>query len=227
MRRASLVPLLLTLLLLPAAALAYGGASRSDRRALGLKEALSVGLVNAVQQLGRVDGFFRNRAIKIPMPKKLEPVEKTLRALGSGKDVDDFVLKMNRAAEKAIPYAEEIFGDALRAMTIQDALKILTGGDTAATEYFRKQTSERLRQSFRPIVVRTMSSAGATRQYKRLTDRYKKLPLAKDLVVDIDEYVLDGSLNGLFTVIGDEERKIRRQPAARVTDLLKEVFGKL
>ncbi len=212
---------------LPVAALAQDGSSREDRKSQGLKEALRVGIGNAVDLAGRVDGFFKNKTIKILMPKKLQTLEKGLRALGAGRDVDDFVLRMNRAAEQAVPEARSIFGDALREMTIQDAVKILTGGDTSATQYFQRQTSDRLRQSFAPIVSRTMNEAGATKQYKKLTDKYRSFPLAKDMVVDIDDYVLDGTLRGLFQVIGDEERKIRREPAARVSRILRDVFGNL
>ncbi len=192
----------------------------------GLKEALKVGTENTVNLTGRTDGYFMNQAIKILMPEKLQTLEKGLRLVGYGPQVDEFVLSMNRAAERAAPQAKQIFWDAIGEMTFDDARKILNGSDMAATEYFRDKTSERLTAAFRPVVDRTMNEFNVTRQYKDLVGRYQAIPFAKTETLDIDGYVVSKSLDGLFYVLGEEERKIRTNPAARVTDLLKEVFAK-
>ena len=198
-----------------------------DRAVLGLREALTVGTRNAVSQTGRVDGFFRDQAIKILMPEKLRPVERTLRAVGAWRQVDGFVLGMNRAAEKAAPQARGIFVDAIRGMSFSDVWGILRGGDTAATDYFRSRTTNRLKSSFRPIVSNSMDQVGATRQYKNLVGRYSNLPFMNRINTDIDGYVVDRALDGLFKVVAEEERDIRRNPAARVSQILRDVFGNL
>ncbi|RMF83864.1 MAG: DUF4197 domain-containing protein, partial [Nitrospinota bacterium] len=185
-----------------------------------------IGTENAVRLTGRPDGFFRNQAIKILMPEKLQTLEKVLRAVGYGPQIDEFVLSMNRAAERAAPFAKEIFWDAIREMSFEDARKILTGGDTAATEYFKAKTSDKLAAAFRPIVEQATNEVGVTQKYKALTQRYQAIPFTKEVVVDLDEYVVTKTLDGLFYMVGEEEKKIRTDPAARVTDLLKEVFGK-
>jgi len=192
----------------------------------GLKEALKVGTENTVKLTGRTDGYFKDQAIKILMPEKLQTLEKGLRLVGYGPQVDEFVLSMNRAAERAAPQAKQIFWDAIGEMTFDDARKILSGSDTAATEYFRAKTSDKLTTAFRPVVDRTMNEFNVTRQYKDLVGRYQAIPFAKSEALDIDSYVVTKSLDGLFHVLGEEERKIRTNPTARVTDLLKEVFAK-
>ena len=201
------------------------GSPSEDKIAAGLKEALDVGTANAVASTGRLDGYFKNEAIKILMPDKLKPVEKGLRAIGRGEDVDAFVMSMNRAAEKAAPQAKAIFKDALAHMTITDAKNILRGGDTAATEFFRTKTSERLTASFRPAVSSALSEVGATKRYKDLVGRYSALPFVNSPSLDLDAHVTGKALDGLFHVLGEEEKKIRKDPAARVTKLLKEVFS--
>jgi hypothetical protein len=173
-----------------------------------------------------MDGYFANQAIKILMPEKLRTLETGLRAVGYGPKVDEFVLSMNRAAERAAPSAKQIFWDAIAAMSFDDARKILSGGDTAATEYFRGKTTDKLTTAFRPIVERATNEVGVTRQYKDLVGRYQAIPFAKSESLDVDGYVVDKALLGLFHVLGEEEKKIRTNPTARVTDLLKEVFGK-
>jgi hypothetical protein len=192
----------------------------------GLKEALKVGTENTVNLTGRPDGYLRNEAIKILMPKTLQKLEKPLRLVGYGPQIDEFVLSMNRAAEKAAPFAKEIFWDAIGQMTFDDARKILGGGDTAATDYFKEKTSGKLATAFRPVVEQAMNEVGVTRQYKELVGRYEKIPFTKSVAFDVDQYVVDKAMDGLFYVLGQEEQKIRKDPAARVTDLLKEVFGK-
>jgi hypothetical protein len=192
----------------------------------GLKEALKVGTEITVKLTGRVDGYFMNEAIKILMPEKLQTLEKGLRLVGYGPQVDEFVLSMNRAAERAAPQAKQIFWDAIGGMTFDDATKILNGSETAATEYFKSKTTDKLTAAFRPVVDRTMNEVGVTRQYKALVAQYQAIPFVKSETADIDQYVVTKSLDGLFHVLSEEERKIRTNPAARVTDLLKEVFAK-
>jgi hypothetical protein len=192
----------------------------------GLKEALKVGTENTVNLTGRLDGYFLNQAIKILMPEKLRNLEKGLRAVGYGPQIDDFVLSMNRAAEQAAPFAKEIFWDAIGEMTFEDARKILSGHETAATDYFKGKTTDKLTAAFKPVVDKAMNEVGVTRQYKDLVGRFQAIPFVKSESFDIDHYVVTKALDGLFHVLGEEERKIRTNPAARVTDLLKEVFGK-
>jgi hypothetical protein len=192
----------------------------------GLKEALKVGTENTVNLTGKTDGYFMNQAIKILMPEKIHNIEKGLRAVGYGPQVDEFVLSMNRAAEKAAPLAKEIFWSAIADMTFDDARKILSGSDTAATDYFKRKTSDKLTTAFKPEVDKAMNEVGVTRQYKELVGKYQTIPFMKSESFDIDHYVVTKALDGLFHVLGEEEKKIRTNPAARVTDLLKEVFGK-
>ena len=192
----------------------------------GLKEALKVGTENTVNLTGRLDGYFLNQAIKILMPEKLRNLEKGLTAVGYGPQVDEFVLSMNRAAEQAAPFAKQIFWDAVGEMTFQDARKILSGHETAATDYFKSRTTDKLTVAFRPVVDQAMNEVGVTRQYKELVGRFQTIPFVKSESFDIDHYVVTKALDGLFHVLGEEERKIRTNPAARVTNLLKEVFGK-
>jgi hypothetical protein len=191
-----------------------------------LKEALQVGTANAVSLTGRTDGYFKNQAIKILMPEQLRTFERGLRAVGYGPQVDELVLGMNRAAERAAPQAKQIFWDAIGAMTIDDARGILDGGDTAATEYFKRTTSEPLTTAFRPIVERAMGEVGVTRQYTELFRRAQSIPFLNVEAFDLDRYVVGKALDGLFHVVAEEEKNIRTNPAARVTDLLREVFGK-
>jgi len=199
--------------------------SLSDERvAAGLREALQVGTGNAVHLTGRLDGYYRNEAIKILMPERLRAIEKALRKVGQGRQVDDFVLSMNRAAERAAPTAQNIFWNAIRQLTFDDARRILRGGDSAATEYFRGKTSDELTAAFRPVVEEAMHEVGATRLYGDLTRRAKSVPFVRIQTMDIDAYVVAKALDGLFHILSEEEQKIRTDPAARVTSLLKEVF---
>lgn len=200
-------------------------AGSSSKVASGLKEALQIGADNSVKLIGRKDGYFGNQAIKILMPANLRPFEKVLRAVGFGPKIDDFVLSMNRSAEAAAPSARKIFRDAILAMTFDDARRILSGGDTAATDYFKSKTTDQLAHAFQPFVEKTMNENGVTQQYKTLTDRYQSVPFARNQNLDINKYVVTKALDGLFYELGDQERQIRRNPAARTTALLKEVFG--
>lgn len=201
------------------------GAGLGDARiGQGLKEALRVGTENAVSLTGRTDGYFANHAIKILMPERLRSLEQGLRLIGQGDRVDELVLGMNRAAEKAAPAARQIFVDAIGEMSIDDGRKILSGTDTAATEYFKGKTTGKLTTAFQPAVQRAMNEVGLARQYKDLLTQAQAIPFFRAEDYDLDRYVVGKSLDGLFHVVGEEERKIRKDPAARTTDLLREVF---
>jgi hypothetical protein len=191
----------------------------------GLKEALRVGTETAVSLTGKTDGYFANQAIKILMPSQLETADKGLHMVGYGPQLDEFVLSMNRAAEAAAPGAKKIFGDAIGAMSIEDARKIWSGGDNAATQYFKSKTSDQLTAAFKPVVDKALNQVGVTRQYKELLGRAQSIPFMKTDSLDIDRYVLGKSLDGLFLVLGEQEKQIRTNPAARTTELLKEVFA--
>jgi hypothetical protein len=204
-----------------------GGGGLGDARiAQGLKEALRVGTENAVGLTGRVDGYFANQAIKILMPERLKSLEQGLRLIGQGDRVDELVLGMNRAAEKAAPFAREIFVDAIGEMSIDDARKILAGPDTAATDYFKGKTTTKLTSAFQPVVERTMNEVGVARQYKDLLGQAQAIPFFRAEDYDLNHYVVGKSLDGLLHVVGDEERKIRTNPTARTTDLLRDVFSR-
>jgi len=194
--------------------------------AAGIKEALAVGTERAVQSLSKPDGYFGNAAVKILMPSSIQKVADVARMAGYQKQVDDFVLSMNRAAEAAAPLASRYFGDAIRDMTLDDARGILTGGDTAATDFFRGKTRDKLYTAFKPIVSQKVGEVGATRAYKDMMGRYETVPMMKSQSLDLDDYVTNKSLDGLFHMVAEEEKKIRTNPAARTTDLLKTVFGK-
>jgi len=194
--------------------------------AKGLKEALSVGTKNAVNSVGKVDGYFGNQAIKILLPDKIRKMADLLGTFGFRKEVDDFVLSMNRAAEKAAPQAAGFFADALKEMTFDDAVGIWKGGNTSATEYFRKKTRDPIYKSFKPVVAESMSEVGVTRSYKNLLGKYESFTFGQSESLDLDNYVTNKALDGLFYTLGEEEKKIRTDPAARVTELLKKVFGK-
>lgn len=191
----------------------------------GLREALSIGTDNAVKLVSRVDGYFGNDLIKIPVPDETKKVMNTLAKMGFKKQVDEFVLTMNRGAEKAAPQAASIFINAIKAMTIEDAGKILLGNDTAATDYFKKKTSDDIYKAFRPVITASLDAVGATRAYKSLMDKTRSMRLLKQTHVDLDHYVTNKAMGGLFLMVGQEERKIRIDPAARTTELLKKVFG--
>jgi hypothetical protein len=192
----------------------------------GLKEALRVGTEHAVASTGTLDGYFGNPLIKILLPKKLQSVEKGLRLAGYGSQVDAFILSMNRAAEQAAPQAKSIFVDAITSMTFDDARRILNGGDTAATDFFKEKTSASLYEAFRPIIDDTLNRVGSVQKYNAMMAQVKQIPFLKSETLEVGDYVTNKALDGLFTVVAEEERRIRQNPAARVTDLLKDVFGR-
>ena len=192
----------------------------------GLKEALSVGTQKAVRLVDQPGGYLNNEAIKILVPQNLRTVEKVARGLGQGAKVDEFVASMNHAAENAAPEAETIFAQAVTEMTIDDARKLLNGGDTSITEYFKSKTSARLAVAFRPHVEAAMSKNGVTQQYQALVGQMSCISLGNGSSMDINTYVVNKALDGLFYMLGQQEREIRTNPAARSTALLKQVFGR-
>ena len=199
----------------------------NDKIVAGLKDALKVSTGKAVAATGKPDGFLKNEAIKILLPPKLQSLGKGLRMVGMGGQVDALEVGMNRAAEQAAPEAKAIFVRGVTKMTFDDARKILSGGsDTAATEYFKRTSSEELTAAFAPIVHKSMENVGVVKQYNQLLQNPMAAPLAKDKSFNLDNYVVGKAMDGLFYMLGEEEKKIRKDPAARTTALLKEVFGK-
>jgi APA family basic amino acid/polyamine antiporter len=199
-------------------------AQNSTDIANGLKEALTKGAVNSTNLLSKPDGFFANAAIKILLPPEAKKIENTLRNLGMGKQVDDAILSMNRAAEDACKNATPIFTNAIKQMTVTDAMGILKGSDTAATAYLQQKTSTELTASFRPVIEKSLESTDATKQWNSLVSTYNKFSLKK-INPDLAGYVTEKSLSGIFTQIAIEEQNIRKNPVARTSDLLKKVFG--
>lgn len=192
----------------------------------GLKQALQVGTERTVAATGQEDGFLGNSLIRIPIPDQLTDVTGTLRSVGLGSYVDELEVGMNRAAEQAAGEAVDVFWDAITRMTVADAFAILEGADNAATEYFRSRTWETLSGRFQPIVQDKMDGVGLAQVYDQVLDLYGSLPLMdKPELVPLDTYVTDKALGGLFTVLAGEEKKIREDPLARSTDLLRRVFG--
>jgi len=191
----------------------------------GLKEALKVGINNTVSSVGKAGGYFNNENIKIPLPEKLDLMDSALRKIGMGAKVDNFVLSMNQAAEAAAPSARDIFLDALLEMNIEDVQKIYLGEENAATSYFKDKTYTNLKDAFKPQVDKALAAYDVTNKYDTLLDKYKTIPFANTAnTLSPDEYVVQKALDGLFFVLGQEEAKIRQDPAARVTDILKKVF---
>ncbi len=199
----------------------------SEQASSGLKDALSRGITTAVSETGRPGGFENNPAIKITMPDKLSSVEKGLRGIGMGSQVDGFEHSMNAAAEQAAPAAKPIFMEALKSMSFADARQIVAGDNTAGTEYFKRTTSTQVSDAFRPIIEKAMSDTGVTEKFGALMGAAPRLPFGKSPTFDINAYVLEKSVDGLFTMMGKEEKQIRTNPAAQVTPLLKSVFGRI
>ena len=203
---------------------AGGELSNSEIRS-GLKEALMVGTVNAVLNVSKKDGYFGREAIKILLPSSIQQYEQPLRAVGFGSQIDAFILSMNRAAEKAAPAAKDLFLDAIRQMTFADAKEILFGADDAATQYFKAKTQDKLFSAFKPTISSSMSEVGVTRQFQNLSTKLQVVSLGQFQVPNLDDYVTNLAIDGLFYMVAQEEMKIRENPAARVTAILQRVFG--
>lgn len=207
--------------LLSGAVMAFAG----DKIADGLKEALQVGVQNAVKKVGVEDGFYKNADVKIPLPDKLKKADELLKKVKAEKYSEDLVKKMNRAAETAAPLAMNIFVDSVKKMQLEDAQKILAGKESEATEYLKRTSSDPLKKELYPIVKESMEKVGAIKSYNDFMDKYASNPLTEKINLDITDYVTGKAMEGLFKMVGEEEKKIRQDPAARVSDLLKDVFG--
>ncbi len=200
----------------------------SDQVTQGLKEALGKGLEHATASLGQPDGFLKNAKVKIPLPDKLRTVEKTLRAVGQGQLADQCITTMNQAAEQAVPAAADVFANSLQNMSVEDAKGILNGPADAATRFFRRTTEKELTQKFLPIVRQSMTKCGATAAYEQVMDKAgTAIPFFSSPSLDLNAYVTSKAMDGLFTMVAEEEKRIRENPVARTTDLLKSVFGSL
>jgi hypothetical protein len=201
------------------------GKVTSTEAAGGLKEALMLGITKGADQASQTDGFNLNRLIRIPFPPDAQRVANTLRTLGLGAQVDRFELSLNRGAEQAASKAKPIFLAALKSLTFADVWNILTGQKDAATQYLKRSTSAQLSTAFQPIIQQSLNQVGATRYYTELSTRYNMIPLVKPVQTDLNEYATGKAIDGLFTLIAQEEANIRENPVARTTALLKRVFG--
>ncbi len=202
-----------------------GGSLSTTDIVSGLKEALTQGATKGSNTLSQVDGFFANAALKILLPPEAQKVEKTLRSLGMGKLVDDAILSMNRGAEDAAKSAAPIFVNAIKEMSVQDAVGILKGSDTAATGYLRAKTTTDLTTAFRPVIETSLAKVDATKHWNTMVTAYNKVPLVQKINPDLTAYVTDKALGGIFYQVGLEEKNIRKDPLARTSDILKKVFG--
>lgn len=210
---------------LPAAA---GVADLSNADAVsGLKQALTDGSAAAVKILGQDNGYFGNAKVKIPLPPNLQKIESGLRVMGMKKQADELVLSMNRAAEAAAPEAKQLLVDAVKKMSVQDAKAILTGGDTAATDYFRRTTQEQLTQRFLPIVKKSTDRVGLAQQYNSFAGQGASLGLVKKDDATIETYVTRKALDGLYLMIAEQEKAFRQNPVGATSDIVKKVFGAL
>ncbi|MFO7543573.1 MAG: DUF4197 domain-containing protein [Thiobacillus sp.] len=199
----------------------------NDDITAGLKEALSRGADAAVAQLGQVNGFLGNEAMRIPLPASLQKAEKTMRMFGMGKQADELVLSMNRAAEAAVPEARTLLVDAVKTMSLDDAKGILNGGKTSATDFFRKKTESQLTERFGPIIKATTDKVGLAQQYNRFAGMAAQFNLLDPSQAKVEDYVTQQSLDRLYTLIGEKEAAIRANPLQAGSDLLKKVFGSI
>lgn len=217
----------LGVLALPSAhALSLGDLSSTDA-SQGIKVALEKGALAAVGALGQTDGFMNNPKVRIPLPGYLEDAAKLMRRLGQGKKIDELVTTMNRAAEQAVPMARDLLVDAVKTMTVTDAKKILTGGDTAATQYFAEKTRAPLATRFLPVVTQATEKTGLAAQYNSLAGKAAGMGLMRAEDANIQQYVTGKTLDGLFLMIAEEEKKIRQDPVGSGSAVLKKVFGAL
>ena len=214
----------LTLAASSVGALDLSSLTNSDASA-GLKKALDQGITQAVSKLGTTDGFFKNPTVKIPLPPKLAKAESMMRMLGLGQQADELVESMNRAAEAAVPESKALLKQALTKMSVTDAKQILTGGDDSATQYFKRVTSAQLEAKFKPIVTRATQKVKLAQQYDSVAGKGVELGLLKPEDASIESYVTQKTLDGLYLMIADEERAIRKDPLGQASNLLKKVFG--
>lgn len=198
----------------------------NDKIIKGLKEALNRGADLASGRASQLDGFYGNPLIKIPFPQEARQMEQTLRSVGMSKQVDDFIRTLNRAAEEAAKKAAPVFINAITRMTVSDGLSILRGGDHAATNFLQNATSVALAGEFRPVVKEALQKVEITRYWSPLVKKYNQIPMVKKMNPDLEAYVTDRAISGLFSLIAEEEAKIRKDPAATANALIQEVFGK-
>lgn len=216
-----------TLLASPACAIAQLDSITQREAVAGLKAALERGSQQAVARLGRADGFLGDPQVKIPLPDSLMRAEKLMRRVGAGRYADELIIAMNRAAEQAVPEARQILVGAVKQMSVQDAKAVLTGGDTAGTDYFRRTTRGGLHKRFLPIVKRATAKVRLAQKYNQYADRGVALGMVKDEHADLDEYVTRKALDGLYFMVAEEERAIRKDPVGTGKAILKKVFGAL
>jgi len=195
--------------------------------ASGLKAALEKGAVAAVDLLGKTDGFFGNGAVKIPLPDSLKKYEKLMHSVGMGKYADELVLTMNRAAESAVPEAKKLFTDSIRKMSVQDAKGVLTGGQTSGTDYFKRTTTDQLRERFMPIVKKATAKVKLAEKYNQYAQKGVQFGLVKKEQANLDDYVTQKALDGLFFMVAEEEKKIRQDPVKAGSEIIRKVFGAL
>src|SRR5436190_3694840 len=214
--------------------LAFAPTARADLAAIsnqdaaaGLKGALERGSSVAVDLLGRTDGFFGNGAVKIPLPDSLKRYEKLMRNVGLGKHADELILTMNRAAEAAVPEAKKLFVDAVKKMSVQDAKGVLTGGQTSGTDYFKRSTTDQLRERFLPVVKRATAKVKLAEKYNQYAQKGVQFGLVKKEQANLDDYVTQKALDGLFFMVAEEEKKIRQDPVKAGSDIIRKVFGAL
>ena len=215
----------LALLVISASAAADLGRLSNADATSGLKQALNDGSLAAVAKLGAQNGYFGNPQVKIPLPPSLKRVEGAMRAFGMRKQADELVLTMNRAAEAAAPEAKQLLVDAVKKMSVQDAKAILGGGDTAATDYFKRTTRSPLTQRFLPIVKKATDRAGLAQQYNSLAGQGAQLGLVKEDQATIERYVTEKALDGLYFMIGEQEKAFRKNPVGASSDIVRKVFG--
>lgn len=205
-----------------------GVSSLSNEEASGgLKEALTQGVGKAVATLGAADGFFGNKEVKIPLPKSLKKIEKGMKLMGMGKQSDELVLKMNRAAEAAVPEAKALLVGSIKQMTLADAKAILTGPQDAATQYFKKTTSAQMAEKFLPIVTKATENVQLAASYNKYAEMGSKFGVVKKEDANIEKYVTNKALDGVYLMIAKEEAAIRKDPLGQASSLLKKVFGSL
>ena len=219
---------MLLALLVAAPAFALGLADITNKDAVaGLKQALTDGSAAAIGKLGAENGFFGNAKVKIPLPESLQKVEGLMRAMGMKRQADELELAMNRAAESAVTEAKPLLVDAVKSMSVQDAKKILTGGDTAATDYFRSKTAEPLAKKFLPIVKKTTARVGLAEKYNAIAGKGSQLGLLDANQASIEQYVTKKALDGLYLMIADEEKALRQDPVGAASSVVQKVFGAL
>jgi hypothetical protein len=199
----------------------------SGETTAALKSALEKGSLAAVSSLGRKDGFWGNARVRIPLPDSLQRAERMMRRVGAGKYADELHVAMNRAAESAVPEAKQLFINSVRKMTVQDAKGIVSGGDTAGTAYFRRTTADELHKRFLPIVQKATAKVSLAQKYDRYADRAAAFGLVKQEDADLDEYVTRKALDGLYLMVAEEEKKIRKDPVKAGSSIIKKVFGAL